>query len=165
MHGGALVVALVLGGGSSGARECANPPSITSSSYWTYIDSCGCSELPAPSRASNHYDRFMKACSAWRERNPRVNIVVTKSPATTTNPGPPECGGTGGAPSRASNSFWTYIDACGCANVDTPSTSSPEYDRFMKACSAWRERNPQVDVIVPGAEAAPQPSTNSERKP
>ena len=45
MHGTALLLALILDS-TTVPRECANAPSSISSSYWTYIDSCGCGALP-----------------------------------------------------------------------------------------------------------------------
>ncbi len=87
-------------------RECAAPPSRAESGYWSYIESCGCSQLDPPSRASADHDRFMKACSDWRERQSQA--VVSRPQAT------PECDD---PPSRAAEGYWDYIEACGCARL------------------------------------------------
>lgn len=77
-----LVLLLGLTAGSATvAAECRNPPSRVSPSYWDYIDTCGCAKLDPPSRASEDHGRFLKACSEWRERNPKVEVTV---PATAT---------------------------------------------------------------------------------
>jgi hypothetical protein len=53
-----------------------DPPSRASSEYWEYVEDCGCERVDPPSRASLDYRRFQRACSRWRERNPRT-VVVT----------------------------------------------------------------------------------------
>lgn len=69
--------------------ECGTPKSRTSDGYWTHIDACGCASLDAPSRASQGYERFTKACSQWRQRNPTVNVIVTRpSPSPRPSPRP-----------------------------------------------------------------------------
>jgi hypothetical protein len=69
-------------------------------------------------------------------------------------------------PSRASDSYWAYIDACGCDGVDAPSRASLDYDRYMRACSGWRQRNPQVNVILgPSPTPTPAPTPTPSPKP
>lgn len=70
MHTLALSFVLIAGA-AQGSPECANPPSAAYGFYWDYIEACGCAKLDAPSRASLIHDRFVKACSDWRQRNPR----------------------------------------------------------------------------------------------
>ena len=148
MHTMVLLMGLALGSPAD-APECRNPPQRASESYWTFIEACGCANLDAPSRTSPDHERFLKACSRWRQRNPQINVIVPDTPPADsagstdhTNTGiPPECRT---PPSRASDSYWTFIEACGCANLDAPSRTSPDYERFLKACSEWRQRNPQV---------------------
>jgi hypothetical protein len=157
MHG--LILSLVLGAGLLEPAECRDPPSRASDGYWDYIDACGCASLDPPSKASADYDRFLKACSRWRERNPKTTVVVSKTPGTdpvppaaeTARPSP-ECRN---PPSRASSSYWDYIEACGCESVDPPSKASDDYSRYLKACSEWRERNPKVEVVVPSDAPSP----------
>ena len=132
-----LVVAVAMTSGTP--AECADAPSRASSGYWTYIDNCGCSKLDPPSRASSDYDRYAKACASYRERNPAVKTFAS--------PAPKECSD---VPSRASASFWTYVDNCGCSKLDPPSRASSDYDRYAKACADWRARNP-------GTAATPKP--------
>ena len=128
-------------------RECAAPPSRAESGYWSYIESCGCARLDPPSRASADHDRFMKACSDWRERQSQA--VVSRPQAT------PECDD---PPSRAAEGYWDYIEACGCARLEAPSKASDDHDRFMKACAGWRERNPQAaEPPVGGSDREPSP--------
>ena len=148
--------------------ECRTPPSRVSAGYWDFIEACGCAGLEAPSRASSDYDRYLKACSRWRERNPYLAAAPSPrpspspatlpapSPATTPAPVVPlvvpvprECVN---PPSRTSGAYWGFIEACGCANVDPPSRASSDYGRYEKACAEWRERN--QNLIAP----APRPS-------
>jgi len=144
--------------------ECRNTPSRVSDSYWAFVDACGCANLDPPSTASPDYARFLTACSRWRERNPQINVIVTDtrtadstlSTDQTRAADPPECRN---SPSRASGSYWTFIEACGCANLDPPSKTSPIHGRFLKACSQWRERNRSLTVIVPS-----QPSPAAKPK-
>lgn len=73
-------------------------------------------------------------------------------------------------PSRASDAYWSYIDACGCAAVDAPSRASLDYDRYVRACSDWRQRNPQVNVIMspsptPTPSPTPAPTPTPSPKP
>lgn len=140
-----LLLGLAFG---TGAAECQNPPPRDTDSYWTYVDSCGCAQLDPPARASADYDRFLTACSQWRERNPLAGAVGVGAARG------PECRN---PPSRASDSFWSYLEACGCADVDPPSRASADYDRFLKACGRWRERNPTV-VPTPSPSAKPTPT-------
>lgn len=65
--------------GATHAAECRNPPSRASDGYWDYIDACGCASLDPPPKASDDYKRFLKTCSDWRERNPRVEVVAPKA--------------------------------------------------------------------------------------
>lgn len=153
MHTLALVTTLVLGA-SADAPECRNPPSRTSDSYWSFIESCGCDSVEAPSAASEDHDRFLAACSAWRQRNPQTDVVVVETPSShsvepvtrSSRAEPAECRN---PPSRTSSSYWSFIDACGCANLDAPSPASADHDRYLKACSTWRERNPRTNLVVP----------------
>src|SRR5262245_57120485 len=120
----------------SGAHECASgPPSRTSDQYWSFLEACGCSKADAPSRASADYDRYLKVCSAWRERNQGQNV---RSPGTTLK----ECEKT--PPSRTSGQYWPFLEACGCEKADAPSRTTSDYDRYLKVCSEWRERNPNL---------------------
>jgi hypothetical protein len=103
----------------------------------------------------------MKACSQWRERNPQLKVIVpatppAESPTVDTSPADPrECED---PPPRMSDSYWSYIEACGCGKLDPPSRASLDYDRFMKACSQWRERNPRLKVIAPDPNARSRPT-------
>src|SRR5687767_11412731 len=45
--------------------ECASPPGVASSSYWLYVESCGCASLEAPPAASEDHGRFLRACAEW----------------------------------------------------------------------------------------------------
>jgi hypothetical protein len=145
MNAIALLLGLALGGASD-SPECRNPPSRSSDAYWSFIEACGCAKVDPVPRASLDYDRFMKACSQWRERN--TQIVAPRSSRS------PECRN---PPSSASASFWDFIDACGCASLEPPSRASGDYDRYMKACSDWRERNPGADASGPGGPAKEKP--------
>jgi hypothetical protein len=129
----ALLLGLALGSPQD-SPECRNPPSRSSDSYWAYIEACGCARVDPPSRASLDYDRFLKACSQWRRQNPQVNVIDPGTPVA------PECKN---PPSSASSSYWDFIEACGCANLEPPSKASSDYDRFLKACSRWRQRTPR----------------------
>ena len=149
------------------APECVNPPSRASDSYWTYIEACGCSRLDAPSGASSDHDRFLAACSAWRQRNPEITVTVpggpVPSPSPSPTPPPRECGI---PPSRASDAFWSYLAACGCGQVQAPSAASPDHERFLKACGMWRESNPRVLIVAsptPRPSARPSPSPSPRR--
>src|SRR5262245_10624595 len=145
MHALALLTSLALGA-SAVAPECRNAPSRTSDAYWAFVEACGCARLEAPSRASQDYPRFRKACSQWRERNLQTGVVLLPTPAAgltaadrTSVLQPPECKN---PPSRTSDTYWTFIEACGCASLEPPSSASRDYGRYLKACSQWRERNP-----------------------
>jgi len=156
-----LILLLGLTAGSAtDAAECRNPPSRASDNYWDFIDACGCENLDAPSKASQDHGRFLKACSQWRERNTRLNVVVSDPPRaaspTSAETSPADAAECRNPPSRVSAGYWDYIDACGCANLDPPSRASEDHGRFLKACSEWRERNPKVEVTVP-ATATPGP--------
>jgi len=147
-----LLVGLALGSPAD-APECRNPPSRASDSYWAYVDACGCAKLDPPSKTSPDYERFLKACGQWRQRNPQISVIVPGTPASSSRSTDqksgaeaPECRN---PPSRVSDSYWAYIDACGCAKLDPPSQPSQDYERFLKACSQWRQQNPQINVIVP----------------
>jgi hypothetical protein len=156
------LLALLLGLGLAGQAEstfCRNPPSRAADSYWDYIGACGCARLETPSRASSDYDRFLKACGDWRERNPGRTVALPDptagDPVTPASPPARECQT---PPSRVSDSYWTFIGACGCASLTAPSRASAEYDRFVKACSDWRQRNPTSTMSVAGASPRPRPS-------
>ena len=151
MH--ALLMSLALAAGAD-APECRNPPSRSSDAYWSFIEACGCERLEAPSAASEDHERYLSACSAWRQRNPPTDVVVTEATPVSSGQAagevkreePSECRN---PPSRASSAYWSFIDACGCANLEAPSRASADHDRYLKACSDWRQRNPRIDVIVP----------------
>lgn len=68
-------------------------------------------------------------------------------------------------PSRASDAYWDYVDSCGCANLDPVSRASQDWDRFSRACRQWRERNPQVNVVIVASPAAPSPSPAASPTP
>ena len=157
MHTIVLVMGLTLGAPAD-APECRNPPGRTLESYWAFVEACGCANLEPPSRASLDHERFLKACSEWRQRNPQVNVIVPDTPPArsagstqqTSPSDPPECRN---PPARTSDSYWSFIEACGCASLEPPSKASRDHDRFLKACSRWRQRHPQIDVIVPAPPA------------
>ncbi len=155
------LVAMMLGLGLAGQAEssfCRNPPPRAADTYWDYIAACGCARLEAPSRASSDHERFLKACSDWRERNPQSTVSLPDptagDPVTPSLP-PRECQN---PPSRVSDVYWTFIDTCGCASLTVPSRAAAEYDRFVKACSDWRRRNPSSTVSVAGPSPSPRPS-------
>lgn len=66
-------------------------------------------------------------------------------------PAPPVARECASPPSRAESNYWSYIEACGCSQLDPPSRASFDYDRYMKACSDWRERQGQAGVSRPQA--------------
>src|SRR5262245_2114494 len=146
-HIATLLLSLAMGS-TAGAPECASPPPRVSDAYWSYIDACGCARLDPPARASLDYDRFLKACSAWRERNSHGNAPVRPLSAQT-------CAA---PPARGSEAYWDFIDACGCGKLDAPSRASADHDRFLKACSESR-------VGESSAEASPAPKPSSSTKP
>jgi hypothetical protein len=163
------IVALLLGLGLAGQAEssfCRNPPSRASDGYWDYIAACGCARLEAPSRASSDHDRFLKACSDWRARNAQSTVALPDptagDPVTPASPPPRECQN---PPSRVSDVYWTFIDACGCASLTPPSRASSDHDRFLKACSDWRQRNPSSTVSVAGPSPSPRPSPRPSPSP
>ena len=142
------------------AQECAaQPPSRTSQFFWGYLEACGCEKVAPLSTASPDYARFQKVCSQWRERNPQPTVVVVTpgpvaSPTTVVITPPratPECSV---VPSRVSDNFWSYLDACGCDKVARVPETSEDHGRFLKVCSAWRTRNPAPVVVVA---PSPQP--------
>ena len=136
---------------SAAAQACSSgPPSRTSDQYWTWLEACGCEKADAPSRASSDYDRYLKVCSAWRERN--QGLGVRPAPGTALK----ECERT--PPSRSSSPYWPFLNACGCDNAEPPSRASSDYDRYLKACSEWRERNPTLA-------ASPSPSPRATPRP
>lgn len=147
----APLLAVILGLGLAGqdpSSVCGrNPPSRASDAYWEYIPACGCSRLEPLSNASSDYDRYLKACAEFRERYPY------------TAPGR-ECAA---PPPRASDSYWTFIDACGCGNLHAPSRASSDYDRFMKACSDFwqREEARRYNRARPGSAPSPRPSASA----
>jgi hypothetical protein len=70
-------------------RQCGIPPSRATEEYWTFIASCGCGNLLAPSRASLDYDRFMKACDDFYEAQTRWRLGLSSpSPAPSPRPSP-----------------------------------------------------------------------------
>ena len=154
-----LAVAFALTTGTAAAQECtAQPPSRTSQFYWSYLEACGCEKVAPVSTVSPDHARFQKVCSQWRERHPQPVVVVVApantTPATAASPSTivvtppratPECGQ---APSRVSDQYWTYIDTCGCDKLSRVPEASPDHARFLKACSAWRARNPTPVVVV-----------------
>jgi hypothetical protein len=156
MHGyvAALVLLFV---GANAPRECGSPPSRASDSYWEYLEVCGCANVDPPSRASDDWQRFMTACSKWRERNSQLTVVVAEPHATAT-PVPAECAS---PPPRASDSYWDYIDTCGCAAVDGPPRGSQDYKRFQKACARWRESHPDAVILL---QKTASPPAESEEK-
>jgi hypothetical protein len=161
MHVVAMLVGLALQAPPVPA-ECATPPGVASASYWLYVESCGCASLEAPPAASEDYERFLKACAEWRQRNPALSVVVSEAPAAVSSPSTPGCGD---PPSRASDFYWGYLEACGCARLEAPSRASQDYERFMKACAAWRRQTPQVQVIVATPSPRPSPSPSPSPKP
>ena len=137
--------------------ECKTPPARVSSGYWDFIEACGCSGLEAPSRASSDYDRYLKACSRWRERKPYLAVarpqpsappgsapLPAATPPASPVPAVPVARECATPPSRVSGGYWDFIDACGCARAEAPSRASSDYGRYEKACADWRERNQPV---------------------
>jgi hypothetical protein len=72
---------------ASPPRDCRIPPSRASDAYWTYIESCGCGVLLAPSRASLDYDRYWKACNDFIELE-RRRMLGLPSPSPAASPQP-----------------------------------------------------------------------------
>ena len=165
MRAALVVLALSFVAGTAAAQECAGqPPSRASASYWDYIETCGCDKLARVDRASLDHKRFQKACAAWHERHPRPGVIVVAAspqPGALTSPAPmvitlpearPECAAE--PPSRVSDAYWGYVDACGCAKLEAVPEASPDHGRFQKACASWRERNPgPLEIVTP----SPQP--------
>jgi hypothetical protein len=138
-------------------QECANPPSRASDAFWTYVEACGCARIEPLSQASPDHDRLLAACARWSARNPQV-IVASPTPS------PTALGqGCGAPPSRASDAYWAYVDRCGCGQLVAPSAASSDYERFMKACGGWRERNPSPIVVSPSPRTSPSPRRASPR--
>jgi hypothetical protein len=134
---------------TAAAQECSSgPPSRVSDQYWVYLDACGCEKADAPSRASSDYERYLKVCSAWRERNQGRIVAVSPSPGLTLK----EC--EKAPPSRISSQYWTFLEACGCEKTDAVSRASSDYERYLKVCSEWRERNPN---LTPSPKPTPKP--------
>lgn len=148
----------------AGAAECANPPSRAGSGYWDYIEACGCARLDPPSRASQDHQRYLKACSQWRQRNQPAHVVAPQGdPARGGRSAAPECAN---PPSRAAEGYWDYVEACGCARLDAPSSASPDHERFMQACSQWRQRNPHLEAAPDeGTRPAPVEEPKPEPEP
>ena len=69
-------------------------------------------------------------------------VLLLGLAAAPTSPVARECSS---PPSRAESNSWSYIEACGCSQLDPPSRASFDYDRYIKACSDWRERQGQDD--------------------
>jgi hypothetical protein len=153
MRLGLIVAIASLLADHAAAQECSvHAPSRASEGYWDYIDSCGCDHVTPVSRASSDYKRFLKACSQWRERHRAAVVVVSQAPTAAASPAPlasafPDAT-CANAPSRVSDAFWTFIDACGCNDVSAVSLASPDHARFQRACASWRERNPPPAVVV-----------------
>lgn len=140
----------------AGASECASPPPRASDAYWNYIDACGCAKLDPPARASLDYDRFLKACSAWRQRNTRIGTGRPARPARGCETPPP----------RGSDAYWDFVDTCGCSKLETPSRASADYDRFLKACGQWRsDPNTEASPAFSPAPAKPTPSPSPSALP
>lgn len=152
----ALLMGLALASAEGTPAECRTPPSRTSDSYWSFVESCGCADLEPPAAGSPDQERFLRECSQWRERNPPDG----RNPLGAA--GARECGN---PPSRTSDAFWPYVEACGCGSLDPPSRASLDYDRYLKACGQWRERNPQVQVVTPSARPSPAPSPSPRPSP
>lgn len=75
-------------------------------------------------------------------------LVALLGLALSEAPVPRECAA---PPSRAESGYWSYIESCGCAQLDPPSRAAADYDRYLKACSDWRERQSQAVVSRPQA--------------
>ena len=75
-----LAVAFAFSTGTAAPQECSVVPSRISANFWSYIDACGCDRLSPVPEASPDHGRFLKACSAWRARNPAPVVVVAPSP-------------------------------------------------------------------------------------
>jgi hypothetical protein len=162
------LVAVLLGLGLAGPSEssaCLNPPARASDAYWDYIATCGCARLYVPPRASSEYERFTTACAAWVERNPQTTVAVP-SP-TSGDPVAPYRKECRFPPSRATDAYWSYIDSCGCGILHPPSRASLDYDRFMKACDDFSERQMRrmMGLPSPSPAATPRPSPSPESSP
>jgi hypothetical protein len=79
--------------------------------------------------------------------------------------GQTEIPGCGDPPSLASSAYWDHIAACGCAKTYPPSRASNDYDRYIQACAQWRRENPQVNVFVPSSSPSSSPSASSTPTP
>ncbi len=134
-------------------KECANPPSRSASRYWEYVDACGCALLEPPPEASADHERYRSACSRWRERNPSAGAASPQPQAVSR-----ECEN---PPARASVSFWSYLESCGCARTEPPPAASSDYSRYLQTCGDWRVRNP---APAPAPSATPRPSPSAGTK-
>lgn len=147
-----LLAACTLGGVE--AAECKSPPPPASSSYWTFIEACGCSHLGSPPVASLDHPRYLKACAQWRERNLTTHALSRTAPI--------ECGA---PPARASSAYWDYVEACGCTSLTEPPAASADHDRYMRACADWRERNPPLLVVPVVLEPVAEPLRDAPAEP
>ena len=153
-------------------QECANPPSRASDSYWTYIDACGCSQLTAPSAASPDHERFLKACGAWREQNPRLNVIVSPSPRPSPSGRPRDrtasvthwlISGTssGRSTSTCSTSFSAAASRPACASstrdAGRDGTSATSFDPVTRSSGPIRTRTRSAEVQQLAARACPRP--------
>jgi hypothetical protein len=68
--------------------ECGEVPSRVSALYWEHLEACGCEGAEAPSRASDDYPRYEKACAGWRQRNQPPVVVVPQEPPASPSPAP-----------------------------------------------------------------------------
>jgi hypothetical protein len=159
MH--ALALSLLLVAADPVSPECRNPPPRASSYFWPFLEACGCETgVEAPPRASSDFDRFQKTCADWRVRNPKTTVVIvgaSPSPSPLPSPSPSPAVGCRDIPPRASSTWWTHLERCGCAGTEAPTMGSSDYERYLKTCGTWREQNPQPTVIVvPSASPSPR---------
>jgi hypothetical protein len=159
MH--ALALSLLLVAADPVPAECRNPPPRASSYFWPFLEACGCESVEAPPRASSDFDRFQATCAEWRRRNPKTTVVVVGgSPSPSPLPSPsasPLPVGCRDVPPRASSTWWTHLERCGCAGTEPPTMGASDYERYLKTCGTWRERNPQPTTVIVIASPSPSP--------
>jgi hypothetical protein len=82
-----LMAAVVLVGSEVSAFDCrSGPPPSLSSTYWDYLETCGCAGASAPSSVSLDFDRWLEVCAPWmreaeRERQKARIIEEEKAAA------------------------------------------------------------------------------------
>jgi hypothetical protein len=70
-----LVAALTLVASGVSAFDCqAGPPPSLSSTYWDYLQVCGCAGAAAPSSVSLDFDRWLEVCGPWLQEAERQRL-------------------------------------------------------------------------------------------